>query len=242
MQLIYPRSRSRHQHRSIDPCAAPRRSMANTDHDDDEEAFFRGATGAGDDAQITQTPQWGPWEKGVLIGQLLLAAVVGVALVAAATVCSLADQAREATAFHMELAGVEGLDAAAAAMSPAFGLRVRAENAHRGLLWPRCYDGGEVVVSYSGVALAWGGVPRFCVERRRAPAELTVVPWGRGVGLSEDLRRRLDSERRAGGAKITVDMKVFDHGHVARSSPYHHGPFVRSFQFVLRGNEQKINK
>ena len=59
-----------------------------------------------------------------------------------------------------------------------FTLKVHLENP-RAVLPPWCYVGGEVMVSYSGVALAWAHVPRFCM-RKRVPVELT--PDGVAVG------------------------------------------------------------
>jgi hypothetical protein len=64
-----------------------------------------------------------------------------------------------------------------------------------------------VVVSYSGVALAWGRVPGFCVQKR-STAKLTVVPWGKNVHLSQELRERFVSELKEGTAKVYVEMKL----------------------------------
>ncbi|TVT99058.1 hypothetical protein EJB05_55614, partial [Eragrostis curvula] len=109
----------------------------------------------------------------------------------------------------MELAAFEGLNATIAGdttVSAAFTLKMRVESPGVLLLW--CSNGAEVVVSYAGVALAWGDLPGFCVERS-GDMELTVKPWGRGVGLSEELRRRLDTEWRAGTAQMLVHVKLF---------------------------------
>ncbi|EAY75576.1 hypothetical protein OsI_03480 [Oryza sativa Indica Group] len=113
----------------------------------------------------------------------------------------------EKAKYTMDLAAVEGMDVAAVStvVSPAFNLKLRAENPRAFRPW--CLDRGDVVVSYSGVALAWGRVPGFCV-RRRAMAELTVVPWGKDVRLSEDLRDLLVSELQQGTAKVSVEMKL----------------------------------
>ncbi|TVT99061.1 hypothetical protein EJB05_55618, partial [Eragrostis curvula] len=43
-----------------------------------------------------------------------------------------------------------------------------------------CLNGGEVVASYAGVALAWGQVPGFCVPRKEV-REFILLLWGRGV-------------------------------------------------------------
>ncbi|KAF0916696.1 hypothetical protein E2562_011547 [Oryza meyeriana var. granulata] len=109
----------------------------------------------------------------------------------------------EEAKYTMDLAAVEGMDVAAAitagrtVVSPEFNLTLRAENPRAFRPW--CLDSGDVVVSYSGVALAWG--------RRRATAKLTVVPWGKDVRLSEDLRDLLVSELQEGTAKVYVEMK-----------------------------------
>nr|CAB3477450.1 unnamed protein product [Digitaria exilis] len=66
-----------------------------------------------------------------------------------------------------------------------------------------CYDSGEVVVSCSGVALAWGHVPHFCVHKG-APTEFTVRPLGRAVGLSDDLRRAHGHRSDNGGDEIVL--------------------------------------
>ncbi|RLM91906.1 hypothetical protein C2845_PM08G23580 [Panicum miliaceum] len=66
-------------------------------------------------------------------------------------------------------------------VSPAFDLTVRVESRQLFEAW--CHNHGEVVVSYSGVALALGRVPGFCLPRRSA-ANFTVVTWGESVYLS----------------------------------------------------------
>nr|CAB3473403.1 unnamed protein product [Digitaria exilis] len=82
--------------------------------------------------------------------------------------------AREAPVFSMVLTGLEGLNATTIngrrTVSPVFSLKARMDNPRALQSW--CYDSGEVVVSYSGVALAWGHVPHFCVHKG-APTEFT---------------------------------------------------------------------
>ncbi|RCV27034.1 hypothetical protein SETIT_5G293400v2 [Setaria italica] len=90
-------------------------------------------------------------------------------------------------------------------VSPAFDLTVHVENRRFFEAW--CHNQGEVVISYSGVALAWGRVPGFCL-RRRSAANFTVVTWGQKVYLSDDLRKRLTREWHTGTAKVDVDMKL----------------------------------
>ncbi|GJM93355.1 hypothetical protein PR202_ga09903 [Eleusine coracana subsp. coracana] len=92
-------------------------------------------------------------------------------------------------------------------VSLAFNLTVHVDNSAS--FQACCLNHGEVVVSYSGVALAWGRVPgRFCVPRRSVTS-FTVMTWGKGVHLSDDLRRRrLSPDWRAGTVKVLVDMKL----------------------------------
>ncbi|KAL6615913.1 hypothetical protein ACP70R_038183 [Stipagrostis hirtigluma subsp. patula] len=204
--------------------------------DIDDEAFFRGTT---DENAVERPTGWSrsPWEKGVLIAKLVLAAAAFSSMFVVAVISNIAFDTPEATKFSMELAGFEGLNATIGhTVSPAFRLKVHAEDAH--VLLPWCYNGGEVLVSYSNVALAWGHVPRFCMKRR-VPTELTVVPWGRGIGLPENLRRRLDSERHMGTAKVMADMKLF-YSDKDSSSKYHR-PSLHSFQLMLRDDDHTIN-
>jgi hypothetical protein len=102
------------------------------------------------------------------------------------------------------------------------------------LVRPWCYSGGgEAVVSYSGVALAWGLVPRFCISKQgKMVVELTVLPWGRGVGLSDDFRRHLAEDWSMGAAQVKVETKLFydDQG---SSSSENNGPVLHAFQLML---------
>lgn len=133
----------------------------------------------------------------VLLAEVLVAAIV--ALMSTPTTGD--------AAFTMELVSFSGLNATVGpTVSPAFTLNLHVENPF--ILQPWCSNGGEVVVSYSGVALAWCNAPAFCV-RRRSASELTVLPWGWEVGLSEDLQRRLLSEWRNGTAQVSVEMMLF---------------------------------
>jgi hypothetical protein len=92
------------------------------------------------------------------------------------------------------------------AVSLAFNLTVHVDNSAS--FKACCHNHGEVVVSYSGVALAWGRLPgRFCVQRRSA-ISFTVVTWGNGVFLPDDLRRRFLPDWSVGTAKELVDMKL----------------------------------
>ncbi|CAM0872621.1 unnamed protein product [Alopecurus aequalis] len=135
--------------------------------------------------------------------------------------------------FSVDIVAVEGLNATVVGLktvSPAFNLTVRVQNP---CLKRWCFNGGEVLVSYAGVALAWGRVPEFCVPRSAA-TELTVLPWGRDVGLQEDLRRRLASEWPMGTAQVLVEMKIFHPINWMHSSKDSYvGTSLHSFKFML---------
>ncbi|CAO2183086.1 unnamed protein product [Urochloa humidicola] len=109
--------------------------------------------------------------------------------------------------YTVDLAAFQGLNNATFGhtVSPSFDLTVHVENRQFIEAW--CHNHGEVVISYSGVALAWGRVPGFCLHRRSA-ANFTVVTWGKKVHLSDDLRKRLTTEWHTGTAKVNVDMKL----------------------------------
>jgi hypothetical protein len=134
---------------------------------------------------------------GVLLAVMLVAAIL--ALTSTPTT--------EDAVFTMGLVSFSGLNATVGpTVSSAFTLKLHVENPC--IIQPWCSNGGEVVVSYSGVALAWGHVPAFCV-RRGSASEFTLLPWGWEVGLTEDLRRRILSEWRTGTAQVSVEVRLF---------------------------------
>ena len=209
--------------------------MADIDEDD----FFREEAEAVDDGGAPR-PRPSKWrvtkDKRKLLVQMVLGMAFLLSLIAVTIVPAHFYEARYASEFSMELTGIGGLDAAAidddgAAVSPVFGLRVHIDNPRVVLPW--CYNGGEVAVSYSGVALAWGRVPRFCI-RKGVPTEFTVLPWGREVGFSEDLRRRLASDRRMGTGQVLVEMRLFcDDNNKGLPSKRFIGPLLHKFQVML---------
>ncbi|OEL36296.1 hypothetical protein BAE44_0002685 [Dichanthelium oligosanthes] len=207
--------------------------------DNGEDDLFRGATDDEGARRPTAAGRWrDPWEKRKLIAQLVLASACMLSMLAFITVPVHVDQAREASEFSMELTGSEGLNATTdSTVSPVFGLKVHIDNPRVLLSW--CYNGGEVVVSYSNVALAWGHVPRFCIHKG-VPTEFTVLPWGRAVGLSDDLRRRLALDWHTGKGQILVEMKLFCVDQVWLSKRYH-GPLLHKFQLMLRGGKHIVN-
>ncbi|CAN6207781.1 unnamed protein product [Urochloa humidicola] len=105
------------------------------------------------------------------------------------------------------LAAFQGLNNATAGhtVSPSVNISVRAMNHNTFRAW--CHNRGEATVYYSGVAIALGHVPGFCVKRRSA-ANFTVVARGEGLRLSDELRGRLESEKRNGTAKVLLEMKL----------------------------------
>lgn len=68
-----------------------------------------------------------------------------------------------------------------------------------------------LVVSYAGVSFAWGSVLDFCVARR-GELELTAAVSGRGISLSDDLRRRFTTEGNMGTGRVVLEMKLFYDG------------------------------
>ncbi|CAL4947808.1 unnamed protein product [Urochloa decumbens] len=123
--------------------------------------------------------------------------------------------------YTIDIAAFQGLNNATLGhtVSPTFDLTVHVENRQFIKAW--CHNHGEVVISYSGVALAWGRVPGFCLHRRSA-ANFTVVPWGKKVHLSDYLRKRLTTEWHTGTAKVNVDMKLHYYPN------YHFVPIIMS--------------
>ncbi|CAL4966912.1 unnamed protein product [Urochloa decumbens] len=145
------------------------------------------------------------------------------------------DESKVAT-FSVELAAVERLNATAAAgratVSPWFLLAAKVENPRA--LEPWCSIGGRAVVSYGGVSLAWGPVPGFCLPTKGA-AEMEVAAEGRGVGMSEDLRRRFVEEWNAGTARVLAEMKLFYNGNGKSGTRAYEGVSLVWRQLTLPG-------
>ncbi|CAL5012137.1 unnamed protein product [Urochloa decumbens] len=203
--------------------------------DIDEEAFFQ-ETIINDTAgsPLVAGRPLNPSEKGLLLIKSVLICVGMPFIFMVITASTYAFDSREATKFSMDLIGFQGLNATLGnTVSPTFSLKVRVENPNI-IVQPWCYHGGNAVVSYSDVALAWGHVPRFCIEKKRTPTELRVLLLGRGVGLSEDLRRRLSSELQMGSAQVKVEMKLFYDDKGFSSAERSNEPVLQSFQLVLR--------
>ncbi|WVZ78926.1 hypothetical protein U9M48_026566 [Paspalum notatum var. saurae] len=115
----------------------------------------------------------------------------------------------------VDVVAMEGLNATTVAaagrtVSPVFNLTAKVGN--RRVLAAWCSSGGQAVVSYAGVSLAWARVPAFCVPTEGAAAELTVVASGRGVGLSDELRSRFVTEWNMGAARVKAVIKLYYDG------------------------------
>uniref|UniRef100_A0A8I6XW97 Uncharacterized protein n=1 Tax=Hordeum vulgare subsp. vulgare TaxID=112509 RepID=A0A8I6XW97_HORVV len=90
--------------------------------------------------------------------------------------------------------------------STAFNITLHAVNRRPG---DRCYRHGEAAVLYSGLTVAWGRTPRFCVGTMDA-RDVTVVAWADdGVALPALLGDQMAAERRAGSVELEVDVRLF---------------------------------
>ncbi|KQK22078.1 hypothetical protein BRADI_1g65020v3, partial [Brachypodium distachyon] len=146
------------------------------------------------------------WDRFLLRAQLSLSTILIWGVFLSMGVFMFSTDPNELAEFSVDLADVEGL-VNARTVSPSFNLTVRVANPSA--VHTLCLNGGEALVSYAGVGIARSHVvPALCVPRGAA-AELTVVPWGWDVGLTEDVRRRLVSEWRVGAAEVSVEMKIF---------------------------------
>lgn len=114
----------------------------------------------------------------------------------------------------IDLAGFDGLDDGGPTppptVSPAFNLTLLASGdrpaSRLTAAWEGiCQERGTVAVSYAGAVLAWGRVPGFCVGKHE-DALVRMVAVGIEVGLSDELRHRMASERRSRAAELDVDL------------------------------------
>jgi hypothetical protein len=108
--------------------------------------------------------------------------------------------------FSVDLAGFDGLDGPGPLISPAFNLTLHGVSSSRISESCEYYnERGTVAVSYGGAVLAWGRAPEFCVAEG-ARKRVRMVALGAGVGLSDELRGRMASERRSRSAEVDVDV------------------------------------
>ncbi|KAE8781060.1 hypothetical protein D1007_45721 [Hordeum vulgare] len=137
----------------------------------------------------------------VLMTSVLLAAFI--ALVAAVIPERDQYQILRVPTFSVDLAG----QTLASSLSPAFNLTLHGvSNQSSGSSSTSvCQESGTVAVSYAGAVLAWGRVPGFCFGEH-AHERVGMVALGAGVGLSDELRDRMASERRSRSAEVDVDI------------------------------------
>ncbi|CAM0903803.1 unnamed protein product [Alopecurus aequalis] len=108
--------------------------------------------------------------------------------------------------FSVDLAGFDGIDTPAPVVSPTFNLTLHGASSRQSSeWWELCNERGTVAVSYAGAVLAWGRVPGFCVAEG-AQKHVMMLALGAGVGLSDELRGRMASERRSRSAVVDVDI------------------------------------
>ncbi|CAL5031031.1 unnamed protein product [Urochloa decumbens] len=159
---------------------------------------------AGDGATATPRP---PHNLKIIIG-CVVAAVVGLGFVWL-VVCE--PLAPCYPTFSVDIAGFDGLDGPelpAPTVDPAFNLTLHgvSRRHHIGSVG-LCQESGTVSVSYAGAVLAWGRVPKFCVPAQ-GQRRVGMVALGADVGLSEDLRRRMASERLSRSAELDVEIML----------------------------------
>ncbi|XBI65047.1 hypothetical protein VPH35_045009 [Triticum aestivum] len=176
------------------------------------------------------------WEENLTTARFIVGSTIMTAMTVFLIVYTFMGHTSKLAEVSVELAAFDGLDATLGrTVSPAFNLTVHVKNTLSWQAW--CSNGGEVVVSYSGVALAWGDVPVFCVPRS-ATTELTVLPWGWEVGLSEDLHRRLVSESQMHTAEVLLEVRMFDPGSwMLCETETHHSMSLHRFKLMLRDSD-----
>ncbi|CAL4947817.1 unnamed protein product [Urochloa decumbens] len=165
-----------------------------------------------------------PWEARVLTARLTFLVVSTLSVFALGVVLLVATEAKEATEFSMELSAFEGLNATASetVLSPAWLHSVSSYTS-------------RIPVSFN---LGAPTVARWW----RAPTELPLLAWGREVGLSDDVRRRLASELHGGTAQVTVGMKLFYDAKGWSSPESYRGTSLQLFQLLLGSSTERRNK
>ncbi|KAF7037217.1 hypothetical protein CFC21_047653 [Triticum aestivum] len=115
-------------------------------------------------------------------------------------------QVSEARSPEVPRAAVPADPVSTTTTSTAFNITLHAVNRRPA---DRCYRQGEAVVLYSGLTVAWGRTPRFCVGAMHT-RDVTVVAWADdGVQLPTLLRDQMAMERRAGSVELDVDLRLF---------------------------------
>jgi hypothetical protein len=112
------------------------------------------------------------------------------------------------------MAAVSGLDPATdlqarpALLDPAFNLTLHVASPTTAS-WCQCIDAGTTVeVSYlrSGVPLATGPAPAFCVEVGEQREESSIVAWGEGVRLPGFVLDSLAADMRNGTTEFGIKL------------------------------------
>ncbi|KAF0920061.1 hypothetical protein E2562_032752 [Oryza meyeriana var. granulata] len=98
------------------------------------------------------------------------------------------------------LASADGLDTGASSTAPELRLQMGVVGLTQYYHTCAGGDGSALQVSYHGMAIAMGSVPRFCIHGKRAGGEqangvVTVVASAEGTLVREELRSLMRSER-----------------------------------------------
>ncbi|XBI78638.1 hypothetical protein VPH35_088295 [Triticum aestivum] len=111
--------------------------------------------------------------------------------------------------FSVKLTAVDGLvpqgGGGPAVIHPAFDLTLRA---HNGQSVKTCRENVTITVLYGNVVLGWARVPDFCVDEW-ASMEMSAEVSNADVVLTDDLRRRLDSEVLTGALELDVETRMW---------------------------------
>ncbi|TVU35344.1 hypothetical protein EJB05_17230, partial [Eragrostis curvula] len=148
--------------------------------------------------------------------------LIGLSIVLLLIVHDVVSSGKDATTFSMELAGLEGLNATLRRTLLLCMLRTPA-------FFNRC-------ATMAG--RWWCPTPMLPLHGVIKIAQFLVLPWGRGVGLPEDMRRRLTSDWQTGKAQVMVELKVFYDDKV-RSQLKYDGAILHSCQLSL-GNKLHV--
>ncbi|CAL5015944.1 unnamed protein product [Urochloa decumbens] len=161
-----------------------------------------------DDLEANLSPSHAP---AAMKPETIMACMVAVAVVIAGAFIVFYPQDTLLPTFSVSVdaaAGLDELDGAPAPANATFALTLH------GVTRPRllrtlgiCNERGTVAVSYAGAVLAWGRVPKFCVPAQ-GQEHVKMVALGGDVELSDELRGRLASERRARTAELDVDIML----------------------------------
>ncbi|CAO1948133.1 unnamed protein product [Urochloa humidicola] len=122
----------------------------------------------------------------------------------------------------IRLVGVHGLDPGVPEVrSPTLELAVEVDRVSASKRGP-CASGGDdalLRVSYRGIILAWGRVPRFCIDGRNpqgpGASVATLLATAEGSVLREELRNMIRAETRVlGRAEFDVEGSLPGLGHL----------------------------